>query len=461
MSVSATDESYVALSNIAHRTGENLLMPTKPTPGAMMSGSGFVWYDTGQSHIITNAVFRKCGYTSDEFNQYDTSSDRGCGNATDPNGCETSSTTFGFLTHSDGFNPELMQGTKNIVFDRVGRRFALSKPTWNTVSARQQNWIDVDGSASGQNRKTFMVSGVPSVERWWKVDDNVVLEPQGPLRFIDGSIGQRGLAHIALTWDDNEHSKVGTTICGNGDMIPNTNPKQLWPCLSLGTIRHAGPKFSSGGNIVTATGELVGAVGGFGWILELAGGAPKRLKIKSIEVLPDTPLLLSIPYPTRTSFNITMQTPSCNAGRDTRYLCTATFNQTSSLNQVRTGPGNLYHVDVNTGVLTLRVSQPAEKSVWKDMFYPDLNKMDIDGVNRAYKRFEREGVLLPVGQSYGTHLVIEANCASVSGVYCSGPVNSANRQVCPAGYSQSAYDYCCPDSGSGVCLFAHEILYPE
>jgi len=56
------------------------------------------WCGTNQDHIITNFLFRNCGYRSDEFNQYDTSPDRGCSKADNLMGCHQDSTVLGFLT---------------------------------------------------------------------------------------------------------------------------------------------------------------------------------------------------------------------------------------------------------------------------------------------------------------------------------------------------------------------------
>jgi hypothetical protein len=153
------------------RTGEDLTLPSIPKPWERIDGTGFVWYDTGQEHIITESTFRNCGYRGN-FTQYDSSPTRGCDDS-DRNGCHDQSKTFGFLTHSDQFTPELMQGTRAITFQNCGRRFSLFN--WNnadTVSGRAQNWLDVDGSASGRGVPTFMVSGSPSAAKWWIVDEN-------------------------------------------------------------------------------------------------------------------------------------------------------------------------------------------------------------------------------------------------------------------------------------------------
>lgn len=66
-----------------------------------------------------------------------------------------------------------MQGTRAIKFENCGRRFSLDN--WNgldTVSGRAQNWLDVDGSASGTGMPTIMVSGAASATNWWNVDNN-------------------------------------------------------------------------------------------------------------------------------------------------------------------------------------------------------------------------------------------------------------------------------------------------
>uniref|UniRef100_A0A7S4S4Y0 G8 domain-containing protein n=1 Tax=Ditylum brightwellii TaxID=49249 RepID=A0A7S4S4Y0_9STRA len=164
------------------RTGEKIVLPSGGR-AYYMKGDGFFWYDTNQEHIITNSVFRNCGYRDDEYNHYDTSPDRGCGIDTDiDNGCSSGSTVFGFLTHSDQFNPELMQGTKNITFENCGRRFKLhdfrASPPSSTVSGRNQNWLDTDGTTSGLNGPALIGSGLDDTGLWWKVDD------EGPYKYL-------------------------------------------------------------------------------------------------------------------------------------------------------------------------------------------------------------------------------------------------------------------------------------
>jgi len=153
------------------RTGVPLGLPA-PASATRLEGSGFYWYDTGQSHIITNSVFEHCGFRSPQYDQYDASPDRGCGDeADDAKGCHSRSTVFGFITHHDRFTPEIMQGTSGISYVKAGRRFRFTRDLVDTVSGRGQNWLDVDGSASGMGVPTLIGSGLASVRDWWGVED--------------------------------------------------------------------------------------------------------------------------------------------------------------------------------------------------------------------------------------------------------------------------------------------------
>jgi len=174
-------ESGVLIKNLLAecRSGEIWLMPSS-CRATYMTGNGFYWYDTGQKHIMTSALFRNCGYKSNLFNQYDNSTDRGCDDSP-LTGCHSSSTTFGFLTHSDQYTPQIMQATNNITFQRCGRRFYLHD--WrgdnmnSTVSGRTQNWIDTDGSVSGLGVSTLIGSGQQAAGHWWRVDSQGNLPP--------------------------------------------------------------------------------------------------------------------------------------------------------------------------------------------------------------------------------------------------------------------------------------------
>ena len=277
----------------------------------------------------------------------------------------------------------------------------------------------------------------------------VKYDPQGPLRFITTTpkVGApaRGLGHFTIVWDASVHAQVGNSICGNGNQAP---------CPALGYFRHAGKRFSGSatGLPVTAGGDVVGPVGGFGWILELNGGAPRSVHIDTVEVLPETPLLVSIAYPVGTLFTIAAHAaPWCWTGSNV-YLCSETFTKAGSLKEVRTGPGNQYFVDMN-GVVTFRVVQLPLNYVGRpSWFIPSRADLGQDGKGFAVERFERDGVYLP-HSTYGPYMTLDANCGG-SGPYCSGTPVKYDPDVCPIGFEQLAYDYCCSTSDKSNCVFA-------
>jgi len=420
------------------RTKTPLMVPNNANV-KQIPGSGFTWYDTDQAHIITDAVFRNCGYRSNEYDQYNQDVDRGCGNESDI-GCTSSSSVWGMLTHADQFVPEMMQGTKDIRFENCGRRFRLvdfrSNNAPSSVSGREQNWYDIDGTITGMGEPSIAASGLTDAGMWWQVDDEVVYDPQAPLWFFKLKTGpERGLGHFRMRWDDSLHNKIGNSQCGNGQGIP---------CDYVGYIRHLGDYFSGDSGLpVTANADIVGPVGGFGWKLELIKGAPRSVRFEQIEVDPSSPMLLSISYPLGTSFTITAHAVYCTDGN--QYSCTETFQQVSSMEEVRNSIGNTYHVDSSTGLLTFRIIQTPSNFVGRpDFFLPSYDDIGKWGNGYALGRFERDGVRLPK-MAYGPYLTLEANCSpDASGKYCNGMSPTPEVHVCGSntGFYQTGYDVC-------------------
>jgi hypothetical protein len=280
---------------------------------------------------------------------------------------------------------------------------------------------------------------------------SVGYDPQGPLRFIDiqpkAGAPLRGLGHVRLSWDESQHNQVGQSLCGNGNNRP---------CPPLGYVRHAGRRLSNTVNktglAITARGELVGPVGGYAWIVELDQGAPRNLRIEDVEVLPETPLIISIAYPARTTVTITANAPDWCWKGSKDFTCSEVFTQAASLQAVRTGPGNQYFMDANN-VLTFRVSQPPQNYVGRpNWFIPSRTDLDLSGKAFAVGRFERSGVYLP-RQAYGPYLQVDATCDG-TGPYCSGTPVTFDPDVCSSGYVQKAYDSCCSTANPNSCVYA-------
>jgi len=415
-------------------------------------GSGFTWYDTDQAHIITDGIFRNCGYRSPEYDQYNQELDRGCGNENDI-GCTSQSSVWGMLTHSDQFVPEMMQATKNIQFENCGRRFRLqdfrSSNAPSSVSGREQNWYDLDGTITGMGEPSVAASGLSDAGMWWQVDDEVVYDPQAPLWFFKLNNGpERGIGHFRMRWDNSLHNQIGSSQCGNGQGLP---------CDYVGYIQHRGTYFSGDSGLpVTANADIVGPVGGFGWKLELTLGAPKSVRFEQIEVDPETPLLLSIAYPLGTSFVIEAHAAWCSDGA--QYSCKERFHEVSSVEEVRTSLGNAYHVNPLTGVLTLRIIQTPQTFVGRpDFFLPDYDDDGKWGNGKALGRFERDGVRIPK-MSYGPYLTLDALCPSgtINGAYCTlSGASSSTESVCDTGFVQTGYDVCTSSTNPNLKKYAN------
>lgn len=453
---------WIDQMTVTCRTTELLKMPVQRARD--IRGNAFVWYDTGQDHIITDSVFKNCGYRSDDYDQYDASPTRGC-NDNDENGCYHQSSVFGFLTHSDEFNPEIMQATKNITMIDVGRRFRFSRTDIESVSGRTQNWYDVDGTVSGLGtslnpKPTIIGSGLPSALNWWLIDDDAILDSQGPVVFVQEANGPaRGLAHVRFEWDDALHSTVGSSDCVNG-RLAGQGPF----CLPHGYVRHLGEMFANEAGLpVTAQPEVVGLAGGFGWLLTLNEGAPKELKIMQMEVLPSTPLLLSLQYPFGTSVSVTAKAVSWCYESCTNS-CEEPFTEVASVENVRTSDGNVYHYDSDTGFLTLRVIMFPETSTgepeWKLYDFDDIRS---NGGGYALKRYSRKGVLLPLSAFDQAHISIVADCntGGTNGAYCSQSTeNNVNLDnVCTTpGFIQVSYDRCCDPNDSSSCEYPYSMI---
>jgi len=392
------------------RSGTPLVFPSG-SDATDIAGDGFFWYDTNQEHILTHGTFRNCGYRGN-YDQYNSEADRGCGDDAET-GCRTSSTVFGFLTHSDQFTPEVMQASKDVTYDNCGRRFQLhdfrNNNNPSTVSGRGQNWFDVDGSAAGiwEGTPTIIGSGLADAGLWWLVDDEVFQDTHGPLTFIKQTTGpERGIAHIKIYWDDSIHNQVGGSVCGNGNNRP---------CPSLGTVQHFGPRFqNSAGLPVTANADIVGPVGGFGWMLTLNDGAPKNLKIDSVEVDPDTPLLLGIQYPPGTGVNIVANAAYCQPSSS--YSCQETFHRVDSMLEVRESLGNSYYLSAEGLMVTRIIMSPQTFTGAPEWIKPTYETLGKWNSGYALNRFERDGIILPKFP-YGPWIDIVADCAG--NVYCS------------------------------------------
>ena len=248
-----------------------------------------------------------------------------------------------------------------------------------------------------------------------------------------------------MVFDQALADSIGSSACGNG--------QEGILCEPIGYMKHLGGRFEDDEGLpVTANAEFAGPTGGFGWRFEVFDGAPKSIKIDLIESEPESPLFLSIAYPPGTTFEIYADLPDW-CGDDDEFSCRSDFVQVDSVEEVRDRvSGDGYHVD-DDGVLTLRIVQSASTYTGNpDFFVPTFEDSGRWDDVYALDRFEADGVRLP-RMSYNSFLQINSSCDG--SVYCNNKnLHDYRPDVCPGGYTQTAYDTCTSNSNPAMKIFA-------
>mmetsp|Transcript_20238 Transcript_20238/g.42749 ORF Transcript_20238/g.42749 Transcript_20238/m.42749 type:complete len:1211 (-) Transcript_20238:513-4145(-) len=422
------------------------------TAGRYWTSRGFEWYDTNQAHILTNITFRRCGVYEHAFvgPAVAPTLRRGCGDG-EGKGCSRFSTTWSLLAFSDRHVPEMMQLTRDVKYEDCGRIFRF----WNfltdygtpmangldsPLSARLQNWMDVDGSAARVGKPSILGSATPDANDWWKIDPTCELTEAGAPLYACPLREQRDVASINMIWDQQLAAQLGDTVCSNGD-------RNVF-CGKLGGVRHWG---RTGELPITPNGEVTGPSGGFGWHLRWNDGPPRNLIIEHVQVSPSSNLMLSIAYPSGTTFEIKALSPSwcnpCNNPPWCHRSCEHEFSSLSSVQQVRESDGDTYYFDGN--ILYLRLVQPP----WDYTGYPNWVFPE-----NPHPPFSRGGESI-TKFGWGASLSISAfSCGGNAGVHCTGAVTSAVPAPCPNGFVQTAIDQCCREqngSPTNSCIGIH------
>ncbi|KAL1525911.1 hypothetical protein AB1Y20_020738 [Prymnesium parvum] len=415
------------------RTGEPVLPADIPLD--KWRGTGFVWYDTNMWHIVTNVTFRQCGSPQ--------GSEQGCGEIS----CHENSTVWGMLSHSDLYVPQFMQATASVRYEACGRRFRMNNFLYDigsylnngmnsSTSERLQCWLDADGSASGTNHPTLLASTSPEAGNWWQLDRSCIRVGEGVLWACERS-RSRMLGSVLLKWDErlqgtfSVYSEGGVYFCANGK--PDTK------CEPEAYANHWG-RPAREGIPLTLSGQLTGALGGFGWHVAFNKLAPRLLSIERRQVSSATSLMLSIAYPpSTTGFTIVAKAPSwCNPSNND-LSCSETFSEVDSVVAVRFSSGNTYHWDGN--LLYLRVVQPLADATGK----PDWQLVPDEELGE-YRPFEHYSIQIP-RFSYSGSTLITAHCSG-GGLFCDDPPRWHSTgpfypQPCEKGFTLTAYDQCC------------------
>jgi hypothetical protein len=209
------------------------------------------------------------------------------------------------------------------------------------------------------------------------------------------------IASVFLEADQDQTWKIGYEICGNGDGKPCPIIGYVQH-LTRSTLRPSGMQLTWNTKI---TGPIDARLGG-GWYVRYYDGAPKTLRIRSIQLQdPSTTLLLAFPYPPGSSFTITGRAASwCNSNNGA--TCNYRFVQVWSIEELlRRTSGEGYYWDNQNNVLYVQVVQQMD---W------DLGRNgQFDRTRRNPSEFTRSGITIPnpIG---GYTIEIQSSCATGS-----------------------------------------------
>jgi len=309
---------------------------------------GFQFYDTGQSHLVTDSIFQNCVETNPNC-LYGT----------------CTMTLFSYLTHSDEFTPGLMQMTKNISYINSDMSHIMT-PSFIpfphiTVSGRDGNWLDVDGTVNGlfpKGTKVNIGSNWTGAD-WWRYNDQCVntlndwVCPMGP--------GDDRVS-ICIHWASAEmEAEIGTDYCSNGEVSLSATTSGYLPCPIGAVVTHFNRNEANAYPVALSprvTGPVISECGG--WFVRYLGGTPNHITFTDMQIDHDTILHLAIPYPAGTTFKIYAQAPVwCYPGTPPYEpwdsICQHFYHPVNSIQEVRDSWGDTYFFDSSTQLLHIRI----------------------------------------------------------------------------------------------------------
>jgi len=385
------------------------------------SYGGFQFYDTGQSHLVTNSTFQNCQVGARTCADYPGT---GC-TGTPPS---VSAKIWTYLTHSDQFTPGLMQQTKNIKYSNVDKNSIMVSSTsekYVSVSGKAACWFDADGTIvpdlQFQGKRVNIGSNWTG--DWWKFNPSCV-ETMGnwvcPLATGDS------VASLLMHWDTTQEATIGTSTCSNGPRNSPANATTNWgyyPCPIGAVVTHFGRVENVDSYTVSlmprVTGPLIASSGG--WFVRYVNGTPPIITFTDMQINKQDVLLLAIPYPTTTTFNIYAKAPSwCNPGtvpyKSWNQICTHTFNKQTSVAAVRSAFGDAYYFDSAKGILYLRIVVLAtfpSSFATNATYSQTLVWNSTSTTNKTY--FSRGGLDLHTTGSNAWSVVVEASNCGLQG----------------------------------------------
>ena len=163
-----------------------------------------------------------------------------------------------------------MQATRAIIYQSCSMsrliKFTVPVTTSQTVSGRNQNWLDMDGSASLAGVPSIMGAGAPQASAWWMMQRDCLTLCAPDCLWVcptarngsGPSAAVRSPVSMTVVYDATSQAAVGVTNCTNNAQYTT------YPCRGLGYAVHFGG--SSATSVpITYNSQVTGLGGGFGW----------------------------------------------------------------------------------------------------------------------------------------------------------------------------------------------------
>ncbi|HYX32321.1 MAG TPA: hypothetical protein VE954_04355, partial [Oligoflexus sp.] len=213
------------------------------------------------------------------------------------------------MTHSDEFSPEFMTVVSGIRYINVDESQKICHDTQNTLAARNFNFIDADGSATGTGTPTIVGSGDIN---FWKVDSRCVKQPDWGL-WLCPKDSNRSVASVQLAGI--ERSGLATHLWGvGGNEAGRTNS---YPATFIERQHISGPSAS-------------------GWHVAL-GQVPHEISVRVKSIKAGSWLVLSFTLP------------------ESKLCWIDDWNKATNLAGFKSATSNTFFVDASTGSCMVKI----------------------------------------------------------------------------------------------------------
>ena len=238
--------------------------------------------------------------------------------------------------------------------------------------------------------------GSGRANRWWKYNSDCTLYDEAyKCKLAAGDSAASILVHHNPTLE----AHIGNDMCQN----PNRGTQ---PCPVVGQASHFGSKNESDGYNIAVNAKITGPIiaSSGGWFLRFSAGTPNPVSITNVQFqVPDDKLLVALPYPSGTTFNISYRGPSwCSTYY---YVCTHYLRPVTSVSAVLASYGDAYYWNNAARTLYLRPVMADSQFGLK----PDI--LQWSALPSITRNFSRGGQTI-YSPSSSASIVITASCNS-------------------------------------------------